>query len=209
MSIDKTLQLMSRDDSQQGMRLRLQDTFAAPRVSWEVSQNLPYGYTTRDWTETHGNLYAAIQLSKQLVGLMLLTIIAVAAFNVVSALVMIVTDKRGDITILQTAGASPGGIMAIFMVQGTLIALIGTVLGALIGAGLSLVVTDVVASLEYWSNIQFLNSDVYPVDYLPADLRWADVARVCFTAFVISLLATVYPAWRASRVLPAEALRYE
>ncbi len=140
---------------------------------------------------------------------MLLTIIAVAAFNVVSALVMIVTDKRGDIAILRTVGASPKGIMAVFMMQGTLIALIGTAMGTLIGVVLSLAITDIVAVIEALFNIQFLNSDVYPVDYLPSDLRLVDVGRVCGTAFVMSLLATVYPAWRAARVQPAEALRYE
>ncbi len=209
MGIEKSLSLMAANKRNQGLRISVTDTFEAPRIGWELSQNIPYGYTARDWTRTHGNLYSAIQLSKQLVGLMLLTIIAVAAFNVVSALVMIVTDKRGDIAILRTAGASPGGIMAVFMMQGTLIALIGTAMGTLIGVVLSLVITDSVAALESVLNIQFLNSDVYPVDYLPSDLRLIDVAKVCGTAFVMSLLATVYPAWRAARVQPAEALRYE
>ena len=207
--IKKSLSLMTPDNRTQGMRISVRDTFEAPRIGWELSQNIPYGYSTRDWTRTHGNLYSAIQLSKQLVGLMLLTIIAVAAFNVVSALVMIVTDKRGDIAILRTAGAGPKGIMAVFMMQGTLIALIGTAMGTVIGVLLSLVITDSVAVLESLFNIQFLNSDVYPVDYLPSDLRFVDVARVCGTAFVMSLLATIYPAWRAARVQPADALRYE
>lgn len=208
-SLEKALSLMAPADRAQGMRISVVDTFQAPRIAWEINQNIPYGYSTRDWTRTHGNLYSAIQLSKQLVGLMLLTIIAVAAFNVVSALVMIVTDKRGDIAILRTAGASPGGIMAVFMMQGTLIALIGTALGTLIGVGLSLAITDIVATFESVFGVQFLNSDVYPVDYLPSDLRALDVMRVCGTALVMSILATIYPAWRASRVQPADALRYE
>jgi lipoprotein-releasing system permease protein len=208
-SLDKSLSLMPADNRTQGLRVSVKDTFAAARIGWELSQNIPYGYSVRDWTRTHGNLYSAIQLSKQLVGLMLLTIIAVAAFNVVSALVMIVTDKRGDIAILRTAGASPAGIMAVFMTQGTLIALLGTAMGTVLGAGLALTITDMVAALENLLNMRFLNSDVYPVDYLPSDLRLLDVAKVCGTAFVMSILATLYPAWRASRVQPAEALRYE
>ena len=209
MSLTRALSLMPADQRSQGLRVSVTDTFEAPRIGWELSQNIPYGYSTRDWTRSHGNLYSAIQLSKQLVGLMLVTIIAVAAFNVVSALVMIVTDKRADIAILRTVGASPKGIMAIFIMQGTLIALIGTGMGALLGVGLSLAVTDIVAGVEALFSVQFLSSDVYPVDYLPSDLRFSDVAKVCATAFLMSILATIYPAWRASRVLPAEALRYE
>jgi lipoprotein-releasing system permease protein len=208
-SIQKALSLMPKDQRQLGMRVAVKNTFDARRIGWEISQNIPYGYTSRDWTRTHGNLYSAIQLSKRLVGLMLLTIIAVAAFNVVSALVMVVTDKRGDIAILRTAGASPGGIMAVFMVQGTLIALIGTTVGAVAGVVLSLSITEIVAMLEMLFNIQFLNSDVYPVDYLPADCRWQDVLLVCSTAFAMSVIATIYPAWRAARVQPADALRYD
>ena len=208
-SINRALDVLPEKRQNRGLRVTLNNTFDAPRIGWELSQNIPYGYSTRDWTRTHGNLYSAIQLSKRLVGLMLLTIIAVAAFNVVSALVMIVTDKRGDIAILRATGASPGGIMAIFIVQGTLIALIGVSIGALAGVGLSLSITEIVAGIEGLFSIQFLNSDVYPVDYLPADLRLQDVLLVCSTAFVVSLLATLFPAWRASRVQPAEALRYE
>ena len=208
-AIETALSLMPPEQRRQGMRITVKDTFQAPRVAWELEQNIPYGYIARDWTRSHGNLYSAIQLSKQLVGLMLLTIIAVAAFNIVSALVMVVTDKRGDIAILRTAGASPAGIMAIFMVQGTVIALIGTAAGTALGVALSLTITDIVAILEQLFQIQFLNSDVYPIDYLPVDLRLHDVLIIGGTACVISVLATIYPAWRASRVLPAEALRHQ
>lgn len=201
--------LMGSNGAVQGLRLSVNDSFDAPRIAWELEQNLPYGFVTRDWTRTHGNLYSAIQLSRQLVGLMLLTIIAVAAFNVVSALVMIVTDKRADIAILRSLGASSGGIMSIFMVQGTMIGVVGTGLGALIGIVLSLLVTDVVGSLERLFHMQFLNSDVYPINYLPSDLRLEDVVLVCSTALLMSAFATLYPAWRAVRVQPAEALRYQ
>jgi lipoprotein-releasing system permease protein len=207
--LDQSLTLMPEDKKTQALRVKLTDTFQAERVAWEIGQNLPYGYSTSDWTRSYGNLYSAIQLSKQLVGLMLFTIIAVAAFNVVSALVMIVTDKRGDIAILRTAGASPNSIMLIFMVQGTLIAVMGAGLGALLGCLLSLFVTDIISVIESIFSVHFLNSDVYPIDYLPSDLRIKDVVVVCSTAFLMSLLATVYPAWRASRVQPAEALRYQ
>ena len=201
--------LMASTGAVQGLRLSVKDTFEAPRVAWELEQSLPYGYSTRDWTRTHGNLYSAIQLSRQLVGMMLLTIIAVAAFNVVSALVMIVTDKQADIAILRSLGASSGGIMSIFIVQGTMIGVIGTGLGALLGVVLSLLVTDVVNALERLFQMQFLNSDVYPINYLPADLRFEDLLLVCSTALVMSVFATLYPAWRAVRVQPAEALRYQ
>ena len=208
-SLEKSLSLMPTGKKIKGLRLTLKDTLRAPQLSWELNQSLPYRFSSRDWSQSYGNIYAAIQLSKQLVGLMLLTIIAVAAFNVISALVMIVNDKRGDIAILRTAGASATSIMTIFIVQGTLIALFGTALGALLGVFMSLVVTDTVAAIEALFSLQFLNSDVYPVDYLPSDLRLSDIVRVCVTAFAMSVLATIYPAWRASRVQPAEALRYQ
>ena len=208
-SIGRALSLVPVEQQRRGLRAAVSNTFEANRIGWELSQNLPFGFSARDWTRTHGNLYNAIQLSKQLVGLMLLTIIAVAAFNVISALVMIVTDKQGDIAILRTLGASPRGIMAVFMIQGTLIALAGTLLGTLFGVLLSLSITEVVDWVEQVFNIHFLNSDVYPVDYLPSDLRATDVLMVCATAFAMSVLATLYPAWKASRIQPAAALRYE
>lgn len=207
--IKRSLSLMPPDRQLMGLRVSIRDIFKAPKVAWDLSQSLPYGYTATDWTRRYGNLYSAIRLSRELVGLMLTTVIAVAAFNVVSALVMIVTDKRGDIAILRTAGASSAGIMAIFMVQGTMIALIGTFIGSLIGIGLSLTVTDLVALTQSLFGVHFLQSDVYPVDYLPSDLRWQDVLLICSTAFGMSLLATLYPSWRAARVQPADALRYE
>ena len=214
--LDQSVALIGIDDASvlaheqgRGLRVLLKNTFDAPRIAWEIDQNLPYGYISRDWTRSHGNLYSAIQLSKQLVGLMLLTIIAVAAFNVVSALVMIVTDKRADIAILRTLGASPAGIMATFMVQGSLIGIIGTGVGVVLGVLLSLSITDFVAWLERFSGHQFLSSDVYPVNYLPVDIRAEDIVMVAGTAILMSLIATLYPAWRAARTLPAEALRYQ
>lgn len=192
----------------QGIRLEVRDLFQAGRVAQELQAVLP-GLEARDWTRTHGNLYQAVQMSKRLVSLLLVIIIAVAAFNVVSTLVMVVMDKQADIAILRTLGASPGQIQRIFMVQGTCIGLVGTLLGLLLGVLLSAVVGDVVAWIEQLSGVKFLKPDVYPVSYLPSDLRWTDVGLVCGSALAMSFLATLYPAWRAARVQPAEALRYE
>jgi lipoprotein-releasing system permease protein len=192
-----------------GIRLQLNDLFAAPWVVNAVLNDLPSGYYGSNWTRTQGNLYEAIQMSKRLVKLLLFLIIAIAAFNLVSTLIMVVVDKQGDIAILRTLGASTGEIIGIFMVQGGLIGVIGTSLGVMLGVGLSLCVTDFVQWLERFAGIQFLQSDVYPISYLPSDLQWGDVGQIAATALIISFFASLYPAWRASRVQPADALRYE
>jgi lipoprotein-releasing system permease protein len=193
----------------QGVRAQVKDLFAAPRVRQEIVQGLGIELYALDWTRTHGNLYEAIRLSRNLVGVLLFLIIAVAVFNVVSTLFLIVKDKEGDIAILRTLGASPAAIMLVFVVQGTLIGLVGALCGGAAGAGLSLVVTDAVAALESLLGVQFLRAEVYPVSYLPSDLEAADVLAVCGVALAMSLVATLYPAWRASRMHPAEVLRYE
>lgn len=192
-----------------GLRLQLDDLFAAPWVINAIVNDLPVGYYGSNWTRTQGNLYEAIQMSKRLVELLLFLIIAIAAFNLVSTLIMVVVDKQGDIAILRTLGASTGEIIGIFMVQGGLIGVIGTSLGVLLGVLLSLCVTDLVQWLEGVLGIQFLQSDVYPISYLPSNLQWGDVGQIALTALVISFFASLYPAWRASRVQPADALRYE
>ncbi|WPC03652.1 lipoprotein-releasing ABC transporter permease subunit [Pseudomonas benzenivorans] len=194
----------------QGVRLKFADLFQAPRTAWELAQTLGKGdYYARDWTRTHGNLYQAIRMEKAIIGLLLLLIVAVAAFNIISTLVMVVTDKKGDIAILRTLGSTPRQIMAIFMVQGTVIGVFGTAIGALLGIWAALNVSAGVAALERLLGIKFLNADVYFIDYLPSQLMWADVLLVCAAALVLSFLATLYPAWRAARTQPAEALRYE
>jgi len=197
-------------DQVQGLRLKFADLFQAPRISWEIAQHLgDQDFYARDWTRTHGNLYQAIGMEKSMIGLLLLLIVAVAAFNIISTLVMVVNDKRGDIAILRTLGSTPGQIMRIFMVQGTVIGVVGTLIGAVLGMLAALNVSAAIALLEKVIGHKFLNPDVYFIDYLPSQLMANDVFMVCGAALVLSFLATLYPAWRAARTQPAEALRYE
>ncbi len=199
-----------KPDQVQGLRLKFTDLFSAPRTAYEIAQNLgDHQYYSRDWTRTHGNLYQAIGMEKSIIGLLLLLIVAVAAFNIISTLVMVVNDKRGDIAILRTLGATPGQIMRIFMVQGTVIGVVGTLIGAGVGILAALNVSSAISALESLIGHKFLNADVYFIDYLPSQLMTKDVVLVCGAALVLSFLATLYPAWRAARTQPAEALRYE
>lgn len=194
----------------EGIRLKLHDLFDAPRVAWEISRDTrDANLHPRDWTRSHGNLFQAIQMEKTMIALLLLLIVAVAAFNIISTLVMVVTDKKADIAILRTLGASPGQIMCVFMVQGTLIGVVGTLIGGVLGVICALNVTEWVAALEAMLGHEFLSADVYFISYLPSQLLWKDVALICGAALSMSFLATLYPAWKASRTQPAEALRYE
>ena len=193
----------------EGLRLKVGDLFESQPVAWSIANELGSNYYASDWTRTHGNLFQAIRMEKTMVGLLLMFIIAVAAFNIVSTLVMTVTDKEADIAILRTMGATPAMILRIFMVQGSLIGIIGTGLGAALGILLALNISGLIASLEKLLDIQFLSADVYFISYLPSELQWQDVAVICSMTLSISFLATIYPAWRASKIQPAEALRYE
>jgi lipoprotein-releasing system permease protein len=192
-----------------GMRVQVDDLYSAREIVWNALNQLGRNYYGTSWLNTHGNLYQAIHMSKKLVALLMSLIVAIAAFNVVSTLVMVVVEKQGDIAILRTFGATTGNIMAIFMVQGSLIGVIGTCLGVICGLLLTLVVQPLVRFFEVIFDVQFLKSDVYPLTYLPIEIALDDIARVMITALVMSFLATIYPAWRASRTRPADVLRYE
>jgi lipoprotein-releasing system permease protein len=192
-----------------GLRLRMHDLFDAPRVANQIAINLDAGFYSVDWTRTHGNLFQAIRMEKTMIGLLLMVIVAVAAFNIISTLVMVVTDKKADIAILRTMGATPRAIMGIFIVQGAYIGIVGTVVGTGIGVLLSLNISELIHGLETLLKMQFLNPDVYFISDLPSQLVLDDVMIISGSALVMSLLATLYPAWRASKVQPAEALRYE
>lgn len=191
----------------QGVRLRLDDLFAAPRLGWSMQHSLGRDYYTADWTRSHGNLFQAIRMEKTMMTLLLSFIVAVAAFNIISSQVMLVTEKRANIAVLRTLGASPGMIMRIFMVQGTLIGFAGTALGIVLGI---LMATNV-SALGQWIETTFNAHmfDAYFVNYLPSELQWRDVGIIAGIAMLISFSATLYPSWRASKVEPAEALRYE
>lgn len=197
------------NDDVSGVRLKLTDLFQAPRVVAELPAMLAADSYISDWTKQHANYFRAIQIEKRMLSLILALIIAVAAFNIVSTLVMAVTDKESDIAILRTLGASPRSIMKIFIVQGTFIGVFGTLLGVTGGMLLAYNVGEVVAFVESLFNVQFLSREIYYISTIPTDPQMADITTVATTSFVLSLLATLYPSYRASKVNPAEALRYE
>ncbi len=199
--------LLRIEDRVQGVRLKLDDLFQAQEISYELVQKHPQHFYASNWTQTHGNLFSAIKMEKAMMALLLGFIMAVAAFNIVSSLVMVVTDKKADIAILRTLGASPNTIMKIFMVQGTIVGVVGTVSGVLLGVLLSLTISDIATGIEHLFNVSLF--DAYFVNYLPSQLELDDVVWVSLVAFGLSFIATVYPARRAARVQPAEALRYE
>jgi lipoprotein-releasing system permease protein len=201
--------LYRMEDRVSGVRLKLDDLFAAPRVARELLQLVEGDVFIADWTRSHANFFRAVQIEKNVMFIILLLIVAVAAFNIVSTLVMAVTDKESDIAILRTLGASPGSIMQVFIVQGALIGVIGLALGLAGGVALALNIDVVVPAIERLFNTQFLAKEVYYISELPSDLQWRDVGIIAAVSFVLTLLATLYPSWRASRVNPAEALRYE
>lgn len=196
-------------DKAQGLRLKTDDLFKAPKIAWDLMFELDENVRSSNWTRTHGNLFQAIKMEKTMIGLLLLIIVAVAAFNIVSTLVMVVTDKQGDIAILRTLGMSPGAIMQVFMVQGFVIGVVGILVGTTLGVLMALTVTDFIAWVEKILDVQFLNANVYFISYLPSQLLMSDVLMVTFSGLLMSFLATLYPAYRASKVQPAEALRYD
>ena len=198
-----------RVDGVTGVRLRTSDMQKAPRVAVELMRSLDPGLYARDWSRENRNWFAAVQIEKRMMFIILTLIVAVAAFNLVSMLVMTVTDKRSDIAILRTLGAAPRSVMAIFVVQGALVGLLGTLLGVTLGTLLALNVGGVVAGVERLFGFQVLPAGVYFINYLPSDLHWSDVVSIGLTSCVLAFAATLYPSLRAASVRPAEALRYE
>ncbi len=192
-----------------GVRLKLTHVEQAPEVRRALAAKLPQYYQVRDWSQEHANFFRALKTEKTVMFVILLLIVAVAAFNIVATLVMVVTDKRADIAILRTLGSSPSSILVIFLVQGTLIGVIGTFVGVVLGVVLSLNVTTIVPFIEHVFHTHFLSANVYYISELPSHLRWADVVHVAVASFAMSFAATLYPAWRAAKTEPAEALRYE
>ena len=201
--------LYRMDDRVSGVRLKIDDLFKAPQMARRLALILDVPAYISDWTRSHANFFRAVQIEKNMMFIILSLIVAVAAFNIVSTLVMAVTDKQADIAILRTLGASPRSIMAVFMVQGALIGVVGLALGVLGGVLLAHNIDVVVPFIERLLGTQILAKEVYYISSLPSELQWSDVSTITVLSFVLSLVATLYPSWRASRVNPAEALRYE
>ncbi len=207
--IEDAARLFGKPGEVSGLRLKLADVDRAPSVRHELIDQLGGDYYIRDWTMEHANFFRALEIEKRVVFIVLLLIIAVAAFNIVSTLVMIVTDKQSDVAILRTLGMSPASIMKIFMVQGTLIGVLGTVAGGVLGVITALNIETLILTLEKIFSTELFPVDIYLITDFPAKMDWSDVWRITVAALTMSFLATFYPAWRASRVQPAEALRYE
>src|SRR3569833_2353873 len=214
---DSALALLDLDDAAKlyrldgvsGVRLKLDDMMRAPRIARDLERSLSADYDVSDWTRQHVNFFRAVQTEKTVKNKNHTLIIAVAAFNIVSTLVMMVRDKESDIAVLRTLGATPRSIMLIFMIQGVVIGVIGTLLGGIGGVVLALNDETIVQAIEHIFGVEFLSADVYYINELPSELHSEDVWRSCGSAVFLSLIATLYPAWRASRTQPAEALRYE
>lgn len=207
--IEDAQRLYQLGDRVSGVRLKLDDLFRAPQVGRELAGMLTAEAFISDWTKSHANFFRAVQIEKNMMFIILSLIVAVAAFNLVTTLVMAVTDKQADIAILRTLGARPGSIMIIFIVQGAVVGLLGMLLGIAGGVTLALNIDVVVPFIERLLGTQFLDRQVYYISQLPSELHWSDVTLVTGISFVLALVATLYPSWRAARVNPAEALRYE
>jgi lipoprotein-releasing system permease protein len=214
---DEGLAVMHMDDAERlfqldgpsGIRLKLDDMFRAWDIGRELAQQLGQFYRVQDWRSGHANFFSAVSMEKKVMFIILSLIVAVAAFNLVSTLVMLVTDKQADIAILRTLGISPRSIMGVFMVQGVIVGAFGILLGVIGGVALALNLPALVRWIEHTFNVEFLSKDVYYISEVPSDLHWSDVGWIAAIAVAFCLLATIYPAWRAARTQPAAALRYE
>jgi len=207
--LDDAAKLFRMEPAVTGLRLKLDDLLNAPRITQSLADQLGDDYQVSDWTHAHSNFFRAVQTEKRAMFIILLLIVAVAAFNIVSTLVMVVTDKRGDIAILKTQGLSNLSVMGIFIVLGCIIGVVGTLLGTVGGILLALNVETIVPAIEQAFGVHFMAADVYYISEVPSQLHWVDVYWIALVAFLLSLLATLYPAWQASRINPAEVLRYE
>ena len=214
---DAALVLLHQDDAQRifrlegptGIRLQLQDLHQAREVTRQLANSLSGDLRIRDWTQQNRTWFAAVQVEKRMMFIILTLIVAVAAFNLVSTLVMTVTDKRADIAILRTLGASPASIMGVFVVQGAMVGVVGTLAGLVLGLGIALNIDVIVPAIERLFHTSFLPQDIYLISQLPSDPQRSDIVPIALIALALAFLATLYPSWRASRVNPAEALRYE
>lgn len=207
--LDDAARLFRTGDAVSGLRLKIDDMTRAPWVRHALQDRLGPGVSISDWTMSHANFFRAVQIEKRMMFVILSLIVAVAAFNIVSTLVMAVQDKEADIAILRTLGASPASIMQVFMVQGSLIGVIGALVGVISGVALALNVETVVPWIERLAGVNLFPADVYYISALPSKLAWADVGQVTGMALILAFLSTLYPSWRAARMQPAEALRYE
>ncbi len=214
---DSTLVLMQHEDAERifrlegptGVRLRLRDLHQAPRVTQELAQTLSGNLLIRDWTQQNRTWFAAVQVEKRMMFIILTLIVAVAAFNLVSTLVMSVQDKRADIAILRTLGASPASIMGVFVVQGAMVGVIGTLAGLALGLLVAFNIDVIVPTIEHLLGVHFLPKDIYLISRMPSDPQEGDIVPIAIISLLLAFVATLYPSWRASRVNPAQALRYE
>ncbi len=209
MHIEDAAKLFSYKDKVNGVRLKFTDLFEAPRITYELEKEFGESYWVRDWSKQHKNFFRALQTEKTVMFIILLLMVSVAALNIVSTLMMTVTDKESDIAILRALGMRPSSIMIIFIIQGAFIGFFGTLVGVGAGVPVALNVFEIVSWLEQLFNTDFLPSDVYYISDIVADVKVSEVLTYALSAFSVTILATIYPAWRASRTLPAEALRYE
>ncbi len=209
MHLEDAAKLFSYENKVNGVRLKFTDLFDAPRITRSIEKDFGEDYWVKDWSKQHKNFFRALQTEKTVMFIILLMMVSVAALNIVSTLMMTVTDKESDIAILRALGMRPSSIMTIFIIQGAFIGLFGTIIGVSAGVPVALNVFEIVSWLEQLFNTDFLPSDVYYISDISADVKVSEVITYALSAFSVTILATIYPAWRASRTLPAEALRYE